>query len=159
MASPDTCVFDLTIPRRPALDDVGGGAKTQVGNPDPARDLTANDVNQWAALLQRLSIPAALLRISVRFSGTTPAVYKMQSVAADNLQSSNITVTHNATGDVTLSWPAGKLPPSGAEPEGTINAAAGGTIGVVQPTATSVRVTTRTDAGTLADLAFTVSVS
>jgi hypothetical protein len=159
MASPDTLVFDLATPRRPALDDLGGGGKVQTGTPDPARHLTANDVNQWAKVIERLALTAPMIVVSVDYDGGgVPYVYQVASVAGAHLAPGDFTVTHTGTGDVTVAWPAGKVPPPGARPTGTINSITSSILGITQPTALSVRVRTRTDGGVSVDVPFTVSV-
>ena len=50
--STNTLTFDESPPRRPGLDDVGGGQKVNDGGtPDPIRDPTAEDANQTAKQL------------------------------------------------------------------------------------------------------------
>src|SRR6266571_4444042 len=57
MTTPAQCVFDLSPPRRPAITDVGGGAKENDPDPskapDPITMPTAEDENQAENLLVR----------------------------------------------------------------------------------------------------------
>lgn len=47
MSSSDTLTYDQTPPHRPAIDELGGGAKVNVApEPDPVRQLRAEDINQ-----------------------------------------------------------------------------------------------------------------
>lgn len=159
MATPDTCVFDLPIPRRPGLDDTGGGAKQddQEYPPDPETMLTANDANQWSHLHVRMGavIPVAIL--SVHFTGGTPSVELMTSVKDSSFTIADLTVTDNGIGDVSITWPAGTFPARTANHEAVIAGAVAG-FATASTIAHGARVYTAGTGGAAADLSFNLHI-
>jgi len=112
MATPEQCVFDLDVPRRPGIDDVGGGQKEDDSTwpPNPRTTATAADLNQWQNLLVRFSsvLPMAILQVSFS-SGGSPNVDSFLSVK-DSSVTVNIFEIHVADGVTIISWPAGTFP-------------------------------------------------
>lgn len=106
----DDLTFELPIPRRPTLEDCGGGLKVNgTPAPDPVRMLTAEDVNQLSkqAVASGKMIPLATLFL--RFSAGAPAVVGVMCPSG-NVEISDFTVLDNGDGDTTISWPTSLLP-------------------------------------------------
>lgn len=119
MTAPNHCVLEGTVgiaPRRPdsACEDMGGlQFQDAVGpdvSPNPNEHLSARDYKQVEMLLQRTLRMVPLLTVEVTATGSTHTLLSVTS-AVDTLNSSNVTVTHNATGIFTIAWPASSLPP------------------------------------------------
>lgn len=108
---------------RPLIDDLGGQDWQDDAEYPPPRngeDLYADAVKQvWqqVAAAHRV-LPSAV--ISVTFSVGVPSIVKVRCCSAV-LTSSDFTVTDNGTGDTSITWPAGALPPQDAEPEVSAN--------------------------------------
>src|SRR4051812_25897275 len=113
MPTPSTLTWDLDVPRRASVGDLGGGAKVQAAGtkaPDPVRHLTANDVNQWAKQLAALNSTTAVAKVSVRFWAGAPFVYKV-AAPGTGIDAGDSTVTDNGAGDTSITWPANTFPP------------------------------------------------
>lgn len=145
MSTPDTCVYDLTPPRRPGLDDVGGGAKEddQEWPPNPLTDLTGDDLNQYSNLHVRHGAVVPLAVLSIHFSGGTPSISKVSSVIASVTASAGVpfTLTDNSDSDTTISWPADTFPTAVADHDARVTGATVGTI-AAETLTNSVRVRT-----------------
>jgi hypothetical protein len=116
MATPTFYVFDgdpdnAVAPRRPGIDDVGGGQKQndQEHLPDPDMP-NADDDNQHQKLLVGLSKTATMAAIYVKFSGGVPSIFGIRSVGSE-LVKEDFEVTDVATGIVKLACPASKIVP------------------------------------------------
>jgi uncharacterized phage protein gp47/JayE len=158
MASTDTLTWDESPPRRPGLDDVGGGQKVNgIPAPDPVRMLTAEDVNQFSAQIAGMGRVVAACKISVRFSAGAPVLYKFSAPGSD-VVSGTFTLTDNGTGDTSIEWPANTFPTLVVEGEATVNGATPAMI-AVETISNGVRVRTEDDTGTAVDVAFTVTVN
>jgi len=154
--STNTLTFDESPPRRPGLDDVGGGQKVNDGGtPDPVRDPTAEDANQTALQLVALGkvMPVALL--SVANSGA-PALDR-QSCAPTAPSLLTFTVTDNGVGDTSITWPAGTFPAPVAKPRAYVTGATPALI-AAEAITNGVRVRTRDAAGAPVDVPFDVDV-
>lgn len=112
------------VPRIPSAEDLGGTAKENdpLYPPDPVTMPTAEE---WVAFVrcvvaQAKTTPAMVL--SIAFNAGDPYVYGLTCVNAD-IDSGDIDLTDNATGDTTIEWPADAFPViSGVRPHGlTIN--------------------------------------
>jgi len=113
-----TRTFDQTPPRRPTIDDVGGGLKTnRTPAPDPVRDATAEDYNQLGQQGVAAGSMIPLARVFVTISGGVPAVTSVMAPGSA-VTTSSFTVTDNAAGDTTISWPVALLPTRAAAPGG-----------------------------------------
>src|SRR6478735_8186824 len=158
--SPQYYVFDgdpnnAISPRRPGIEDVGGGQKQndQAFLPDPDMP-DADDDNQHQKLLVGLSKVANMAAIYVKFSGGVPSIFGIRAVGAE-LKASDFTVTDVATGKVKLACPASKIVPplyAKAFPQATGNNTG---IAYVSGSGEEVTAEIRT-AGTLADIDFVV---
>jgi hypothetical protein len=114
--SSSTLTFDDSPPRRPSLDDVGGGQKVNATTPpDPVAQATAEDFNQISKQVVAHGALVPLARLFVTFSAGVPSITGMQSPSAD-LVVGDFTVTDNATGDTTISWIESSLPQRAAGP-------------------------------------------
>jgi hypothetical protein len=160
MATPQYFVFDgdpgnAVSPRRPGIDDVGGGQKLndQEFLPDPDMP-DADDDNQHQKLLVGLAKTANMAAIYVKFISSVPSIFGIRAVGS-LLQASDFTVTHVATGKVKLACPSSKIvtPLYGrAFPQVTGNNTA---IAYVSGSGEELTVEVRT-AGSLADVDFVV---
>lgn len=142
----------------PRVPDVGdlGGVDIVDGTPPPAkgadRDADMDNVQtQTMAGLCRMTAPC---EVSVEYS----AGYVVVSVDSMGtaVEAGDFEFTVNGTGDVTMEWPDGTLPPQARKPKVTIPDAAGHGYGVAG--VNEVRVRTRNDAGTATNLAFIVEI-
>ena len=107
--SSDTLTFDEAIPRRPAIDDVGGGLKANAATPpDPVRDATAEDFNQLSkqAVAHGRVIPLATLFVT---NAGTPAITAVLAPGS-SIDATDFTVVDNGVGDTTIHWVVTKLP-------------------------------------------------
>jgi hypothetical protein len=159
MATPDTCVFDLEVPRRPGLDDTGGGQKEddQAQPPNPLTMLTANDMNQWAELLVRYGSVVPLVILSIHYAAGTPAITSLASVFSSALTPDDFDLTDNGTGDVSVTWDAGIFPARTVEPEAIIGGATAGFATCTSETH-GVNVLTSGTGGSAADLNFNLHI-
>lgn len=156
--SSDLLTWDESPPRRPGIDDVGGGQKVNgVPAPDPVRMLTAEDCNQTAAQIAAMGRVVGVCKISVRFSGGTPVLYKFSAPGSD-VETATFTITDNGTGDTSITWPANTFPTLVVEAEAFVNGATPAMIAAESIT-NGVRVRTKSDAGVANDIAFTCTVN
>jgi hypothetical protein len=157
VSTPDDLTFDLTPPRRPTIDDLGGGAKIQKEpGPNPTTQLTANDVNQWAKQEAALWRVTPVAKVHVRFSGGAPIVDSVVG-ARTEIATSDFTPTDNGTGDTTITWGASLLP-SPAMPH--VAHVVGSTKAIIatESLTNSARVRTESNAGVATDAAFVLEI-
>lgn len=109
--SSNTLTFDESpTPRRPTIDDLGGGAKQNAtAAPDPVRQATAEDFNQTTRQIAAIGRVIPLATVFVTISGGTPSVSGVLAPGSAVLAGS-FTLTDNGAGDTTISWPASLLP-------------------------------------------------
>lgn len=116
MPASNTRTFDQTPPRRPTIDDVGGGLKSnRTPAPDPVRDATAEDYNQLGQQGVAAGTMIPLARVFVTISGGVPTVTSVMAPGSA-VSTSSFTVTDNGAGDTTISWPVALLPSRAAGP-------------------------------------------
>lgn len=158
MTTPATCTFDLTPPRRPGIDDVGGGAKQDdiFFPPDPVEMPTAADDNQHQNLLVRYGAVVPLAVVTVHFTAGTPSVFKVTSVKTAVVPGT-FTVTDGGVGITTLAWAANTFPAAVADHYAF---ATGGAIATAtaEILTNSVKVRTGNSAGAAADIPFVVHI-
>lgn len=144
-----------TDARRPSTDDVGGnGLEDFPGEaPDPRYAINSEAENQRNNCLTGHARTQASVIISVRFVTGDPFVYKQSNTASSPV---DVAVTDNDVGDVSLTWPAGSVPPALVEPVASVNGATPG-VAVAEAIANGVRVRVVDMDGDPADLPFTVS--
>ncbi len=162
MAAPDELTFDIVPPRRPSLDDCGGGKLIDDAEnpPDPETMPYAAQLNQLQKQVARFGGSVAVARFSIVFNAGTPSIGQFVCLPTGPI-TSTFTVTDNGNGDTTISWPANTFPSSVLKPAGlTLNEDVAAQAPVAwMPDANSVRVKTRNAAGTLTDIVFSVEVS
>lgn len=118
-----TLTYDLPVPARPGLLDVGGAAKQNAAGlppPNPTTDLDATDWNQVSALVVALGKVCPVARISVNQSGTAYSVGSF-TAAGDNVVIGNFTCTRQTIGWVQVTWPANTFPNAAAMPSADVN--------------------------------------
>jgi hypothetical protein len=110
MSNTSVSTWEQSPPRRPSLDDVGGGnyANDTEHPPDPG-DPNAHDVNQMAKQVVALAALGAAAAIHVTFSGGTPSIASVQCARADVVPAS-FSVTDNGAGDTSITHTGGLLP-------------------------------------------------
>ena len=108
--SSNTLTFDETVPRRPTLDDVGGGLKTNATQaPDPVRDATAEDFNQMSKLHVAACRTIPIATLFVTFAAGVPSITALLAPGTD-VDATDFTVVDNGVGDTTIHWAVTKLP-------------------------------------------------
>jgi hypothetical protein len=108
MPSSNTLTFDQTTPHRPALSELGGGAKENDVKypPNPAKHPTAEDFNQFSKLLEALGKMTPLARLWVTINAGTPSVSIVQAPGSA-VDASDFNVVDNGAGDTTIWWTTG----------------------------------------------------
>ncbi len=159
MTAPDTLTLDLDVPRWPSLGDVGGASLEDDSKrpPDKTRMPYADQLNQWARLLEAYGrvLPAAV--ISVKFTTGTPSIDSFVAVRP-GMTTPDFTVTDNGTGDTSITWAADTFPVPKTQPTVTINEAGAFDAPVGVRVSNGVQVTTKDGAGSATDANFTVTV-
>lgn len=118
MSSSSTNTFEQVPPRRPTIDDVGGGGKVnRTPSPDPVRDATAEDFNQLGRQATSAGSMIPLVRLFVTITAGVPAVASIMCPKT-SVTPASFTVTDNGVGDTTISWPVALLPTRAAAPGG-----------------------------------------
>ncbi len=162
-----TFTFDLTPPRRPSLDDLGGAAKQDDAQfpPDPVTMPTAENWNAFARSLEAWGKVVPFLVVQINMIAGVPTLVSAQSVRSTftltYLLAVSGLVVDNGTGDTTFDYTslAGQFVPPTRPPQVDVIAATGARYpGVSQPTATSVRVVTQNSAGAATDYSFTLTI-
>ena len=116
MGSSNTLTYDQTPPRRPSIDDVGGGLKeNETPAPDPVSMLTAEDENQQEKLMVAAHRLLPLAIVQVTFTGGVPSVTAAVGLGT-GVDATDFTATDNANGDTTISWPSALMPAVGMPP-------------------------------------------
>ena len=157
-----TYTFDLTPPRRPSLDDLGGAAKQDDADypPNPVTMMTAVNWNFFARFFEGIGKVVPFCTIHVAFSAGAPYIVSLQSMRS-SLVSGNLVLTDNGAGDTTISWAgiATSFPPANRPPRADIVGDGSFLVPTCDTTtANTVRVRTRNSAGTLVDQAFVVEI-
>lgn len=121
MASSNTLTFDQDPPVRPAVSDVGGGAKENsvTRPPNPTTMATAEDFNQISKQIAALGGVAPLAILLVTFSGGDPSITLVKAPGS-NVTTASFTPTDNGNGDTTIAWKTGTGQPAGALPSATM---------------------------------------
>lgn len=155
----NSSTYDIVgAPRRPSLDDCGGaGLLDDAGfPPDPLTMPAAIVMNQGERQIAAAHQTLPVLAISFRVSGgnlVLDASGCMSSIA--NVGA--FTITPNAAGDTSVTWPANTFPPALYEPFGGITGATGGMI-AVEAITNGIRIRTWSTVGAATTLACTVYV-
>lgn len=142
-------------PRVPDVEDLGG-VDIVNGTPPPAKgaDRDADMDNVQTQTMAGLCRMTPTCRVSVEYSAgyAVVAVDAMGTAVAAGAFS----FTPNGTGDVTMEWTAGTLPPQARKPRVYIPDAVGH--GYAIAGVDEVRVYTRNESGTATNLAFIVEI-
>jgi hypothetical protein len=159
MTASSTLTYDQAPPRRPTVNDLGGGAKENdaANPPDPVRMPTAEDANQTAKQVAAIGGIVPMVSISVRYDGSNnPYVYKRSSLRQD-INWDQITVFEDALGEVFVEWTSGIIPEPVLEPKAYLN---GGTVGMISSARVgdAVKVYTRNALNAAARLPFTLDI-
>ena len=110
MAASSDLTYNLSVPRRPGLDDFNGAAKeNDLEVPNPTTDPSAEEYNQLCKQAVALAKVAPMCLIEVRFNAGAPVVERVISTS-DNVDASDITPTDNGDGDTSLNWAANTFP-------------------------------------------------
>jgi hypothetical protein len=154
-----TSTFDQSPPRRPGIDDVGGGQKQNDPNlppPDPELDPCADDFNQLSQQAVAAGKVLAVARLSIDQSGGDYTLVGI-SCASSTPTTTDFEVTKNGVGDVTITWPDGTFPTAIARPRAHI---IGSTplAHATQPLAHGARVRMIDMAGTPAESGFDLDI-
>lgn len=114
MAASNTPSWDQSVPRRPVIDDMGGGAKENhpTKPPNPVTMATAEDFNQTTKQVAALGRTVPLVRIFVTITAGVPAVSSVQAPGS-SVAVGSFTVVDNGAGDTTLHWVSTLLPSVG----------------------------------------------
>lgn len=162
--SVNTMTMDQTPPRRPGIDDVGGGAKENATDlPDPRRGMTAEDWNQVTKQIVAMGLVVPQLRVWVRFSAGTPV---LETFAAwnQNIIVGDFTFTDMGAGDTKVIIASAKLASQMGKPSASITAGGAGlarhpeVIATVVATNIEFRVKTGDSTNALADLPFRLDI-
>ena len=147
-------------PHLPSIADLGGDAKENdpAEPPDPVTMPDARDHNALVRTVSSHGRVTAAMLLSVAFSGGAPYVYAM-TTKHSSLDSGDLTLTDNGTGDTTIEWPADSFPVDGVQPFGlTMNELLSVYRQNAAPVSNGVRVVTTDSGGSGIDCAFTVAI-
>ena len=99
-----TYTFDLTPPRRPSLDDLGGAAKQDDADypPNPVTMTDRGELELFARFFEGIGKVVPFCTIHVAFSAGAPYIVSLQSMRS-SLVSGNLVLTDNGAGDTTIS--------------------------------------------------------
>lgn len=155
MAITETCTYDESPPRRPALADLQTGLKLDDAEypPDDTEMPTAGEANQQAAQLAAIAKVMPVSIFHVRF---TAGVADIPSQSSVQLVEPAFTVVENAAGDTSITWPANTFPSSLVPATAALVENVDATISCA-PITNGVRVRTRV-ATVLTDAGFVVTV-
>ena len=118
-------VFELTVPRRPTLEDVGGATledDSEAGAPDKTRMPYAAQLNQLQTLAAAMGRVMPVALIWYRYQGAAPAATIHQvSCASSQLTTATFTPTRDGAGNVRIEWAANTFPSPLGEPVASLN--------------------------------------
>jgi hypothetical protein len=157
MTAIETFVYDIPgEPRRPTLDDTDPTFENRMPLPLAGQPY-AEQANLVARLVAAYGRMLPVASIEVHFLAGVPFVDSLVC-CSEVLTASDLTVTDNGTGDVTVTWPANSFPAQSQSPE-VVMVEDGEWL---QPTATAVtngvNVFTRDLGGILTDGRFKVRI-
>lgn len=162
-----TYTFDLTPPRRPSLDDLGGAAKQDRVDfpPNPLTMPTAENWNHFARALEGWGKTVPFLCVTVDMLSGTPTLTAVQSVRSTFTLSYLLGISgllvDNGAGDTTFDYTSliGQWVPPTRPPQVDVIGATGARYpGVSQPTVSSVRVITQNSLGVATDYSFVLTL-
>jgi hypothetical protein len=164
MAAAQDLTFDIAVvdggARRPTINDVGGAALKDDEEDQPdyeGRMPYAAMLNQGQKQAVATGAIVASARLTIDFDAGVPFVAALMCPSR-TLVAADFALTDNGAGDVTIAWPAGRLPPIVCDPMGNCNAGVvGTTFDAEVVSGTSVRVRVGTGA-VAADHRFTIAL-
>jgi hypothetical protein len=155
--APNASTFDLATPRRPTTNDFNGAAKIDDAQypPDAQTMPSAFEYNTLCLLVVALgkALPVAVVSVT----GGNPPTLAGFAAPGSAVVSGSFTLTRNAVGDVSITWPANTFPTPAVAPSVSTNAGTWCDADVVAIT-NGVRVRTYNGTGAATDLSFTVTV-
>lgn len=157
--SPGISTFDVVPPYRPTTTDFNGGAKLDDATdpPDPVTMPNAAEANTTAGLFASLGRVVSVCTLTVTQTAGTYSISQV-SAATAAVVIATFTVTKNAVGDVSITWPANTFPASAGGPEATANQLSFGASAAAILITNGVQV--RLAVGTVAtDMNFTISIN
>lgn len=147
-------------PHLPSIADLGGDAKENdpAEPPDPVTMPDARDHNALTRTVSSHGRVTPSMLLSIAFSGGAPYVYAV-TFKHSSLDSGDLSLTDNGTGDTTIEWPADSFPTDGVRPFGlTMNESTTVERPSAAPVSNGVRVVTNDGAGSGVDCAFTIAI-
>lgn len=110
MSTSSISTWERPAPRRPNLEDMGGGnyANDPEFPPEPG-DPNAHDSNQMAKQIVALAAVSAAAVLHVTFNAGTPSIASVQCVRS-NITASSFTIVDNGAGDTSITHLGGLLP-------------------------------------------------
>lgn len=162
-----TYTFDLTPPRRPSLDDLGGAAKQDKASApaNPVTMATAENWNHFARALEAWGKMVPFLTITVDMASSAPVLIAAQSVRSTftltYLQGIAGLLVDNGPGNTTFDYTsiANQFVPPTRPPQVDLIGATGARHpGVSQPTATTVQIITQNSLGVAVDISFVLTL-
>lgn len=152
---PSSPAFDATPVRRPTVADYNGCAIVDDPASPPSPDMpSAASINNPGIDATRIAVMLPLASVYGSWGGSS---YSSSATSpSENVDASTFTLMHNATGDTTITWPAGTFEPANRMPRVAWHAltdVAGG----VTTVSHGVRIKSFV-AGVAADVPFTVDI-
>lgn len=147
-------------PSLPSTENLGGTAKeNDIEPPDPVTMPDARDHNAQAWTLAAHARTVGSMVVSVAFNAGVPYVYGV-TIVNSTMDSGDLTITDNGTGDTTIEWPANSFPVvTGVRPHGlTLNESTAVERMSAVPVTNGVRVRTLDGAGAGVNCAFTIVI-
>lgn len=133
----DTGVTSGGIPRRPGIDDVGGGRKENRTAPaNPNTSPTAQDWNQLSKQLIALAKTTPAIRVSITIVGGVPGLQMSTGSGYDSptsVLSTDLTIVDNGVGNTTVKWAKGRIPLPGSQPSVCVNGASATAKAAIEP--------------------------
>lgn len=128
MGSPNSSTYDQSPAQRPTVDSFNGCVKEddQEYPPDPSTMPNAAEANTTSLTIVSLGAMGAVGKISVTYTIIGPQIASSQfpNIATAFTPTIIRTPGGAASGDVTISWPAGAVPPSTTAPAVSLNGTA-----------------------------------
>lgn len=167
MVAPADFTWDFVLPGTIAaaagLDALGGAQLVDDAKypPIPPQMPYAAQLNQWALQLAGMNRVIAGLDLEIGFSGGVPSIVNamaMSTIITTTWAQANIAVDHTGTGIITLTWPAGALPPPRGKPRAAVVADGSYLQPIALPQSNGVQVKIRDNTGALVDANFAVTI-
>jgi hypothetical protein len=146
---------EAILPHRVSTDNMGGDdLEDDVANPPQQGDPNSASWNAKVRETAALAKTAAAAKVTINFSAGAP-VFELW-IAAGSITTDDLTLTDAGTGITELTWPENSFPPASVWPHGLTLHAEG--TGFAVNITNGLRVTTKSLAETLTNIAFTVCI-